>query len=139
MRATYVADLTSSPVAVLTRLADPSAWPSFVGGLSVASITPDLRVPDRCEVEISFVDPRPFRLRVQVGRHAGGVSILMVHGDLSGVDLRVEVAPSGNGSTVHAALELLPSQPLPGAFRAELETALLPRWFAALEAGLRAA
>jgi hypothetical protein len=137
VKAVCHAELAASPVAVLARLSDPSAWPSFVGGLRIEGILPDTRLPERCEVELSFADPRPIHLRVQLARHAGGISVVLVHGDLSSVDARVEVAPRGAGSTVHARLEVLAPVPVPGVFRTELEQALLPRWLAALDAGLR--
>jgi hypothetical protein len=104
--------------------------------LRVEGITPDARVPERLEAQLSFADPRPLSLRLQVARHASGISVLLVHGDLSSVDARVEVVPRASGCTVQARLEVLTPFPVPGAFRTELEQALLPRWFAALAASL---
>lgn len=137
MKAVHNADLDVSAVAVLARLGDPASWPSFIGGLSIDEIAPDPRVPERCEVALRFADPRPFRLRVQVGRHASGISVLLVHGDLSSVDGRFEVVPTAAGCTVQSRLEVYAPFPLPGPFRAELEQALLPRWIDALAVTLR--
>jgi hypothetical protein len=137
VKAIHHANLDVSAVAVLARLGDPASWPEVIGGLTVEEIVPDPRVPERCEVALRFEDPRPFRLRLQVGRHSSGISVLLVHGDLSSVDGRFEVVPTATGCALQARLEVYAPFALPGAFRAELEQALLPRWVDAMVATLR--
>ncbi|MEZ4323161.1 MAG: hypothetical protein R3F61_37190 [Myxococcota bacterium] len=110
MRATVPIDPSSREVA-LRNLHDPTSWTAWVPGLrAVRGEAPRL--------ELEFGGPRPFRVVVQVGFPADGVTLQLEEGEVQNLSGSVTLEPAA----LHVDVELEVGPTVPGILLTSLES-----------------
>ncbi len=124
----------ASPLPVeqlLARLHDLDGWAAWLGpqvGFEVH------RAGVSSEVQLDLRVPRPVRLRLEVLSQNDGIVVMLVEGELQGVEVEVQAVAVGEASELRAAVWVQFPVAVPGALLRELEHEAVPRWLNAIAA-----
>lgn len=119
--------MRSVPDDVVSLLAEPEAWPSWVPGVEAVQVRDD-------DIRVTVMAAVPWELVVSATTTTDGVDIDLVRGPLPDLSVRLHLT----GTLARCVLTFVPPAAVPAPLLRELEEVVMPRALASLDAATEA-